>query len=550
LFFVYFVLISILGVATFFFGYIGSKGNRRRQLFNLFWSSLLGYSLGGLNYFIVFNVPPAFFGVLGNLGIIFHMVVYAYTITKQRLMDISVVISRAVAEILAVVFHGTIYLLLVWLYHTNVSAAIDWPFLVGTVLYGILVGQTHQNLRLFFQTTSDKLFLKGKYDYYKSLADASSRVGEKLSLEHILQVLYDTFSNVVEIANPQVYLPENFAESEASKNYMVYRKTTYQPDKNAGVIDFTSELAKKLTVSRQPLYDVKELNAAMVIPCLVEERLIGFFALGPKLSEEHYTYEDIHLLETLASQAAIALDHTRSYEKIRVELETAERQLERSQRLASIGTLIAGVTHEIRNPLTVIRAETERLINQPRDIDYLKNYQELLIKHITRIEGIVQRMLGMAKEKPKREAEININDQIEQVLSIYKADSVATVFKLDGITIRPELAKEKLMIKGDPEEIQEVFVNLVQNAIEAMGQGGTLTIKTYQQGGRPVAEITDTGKGISPELKEKIFDPFFSTRHEGVGLGLSIAYRIVREHGGDIQVSSEVGKGTTFKVLF
>jgi signal transduction histidine kinase len=106
------------------------------------------------------------------------------------------------------------------------------------------------------------------------------------------------------------------------------------------------------------------------------------------------------------------------------------------------------------------------------------------------------------------------------------------------------------MIKGDPEEIQEVFVNLVQNAIEAMGQGGTLTIKTYQQGGRPVAEITDTGKGISPELKEKIFDPFFSTRHEGVGLGLSIAYRIVREHGGDIQVSSEVGKGTTFKVLF
>lgn len=93
-------------------------------------------------------------------------------------MDISVVISRAVAEILAILFHGTIYLILVWLYQTFASPTIDLPFLVWTVLYGILVGQTHQGIRLFLQTTSDKLFLRGRYDYYRALADASSKVGK------------------------------------------------------------------------------------------------------------------------------------------------------------------------------------------------------------------------------------------------------------------------------------------------------------------------------------------------------------------------------------
>ncbi|MFH1683467.1 MAG: ATP-binding protein, partial [Candidatus Margulisiibacteriota bacterium] len=80
--------------------------------------------------------------------------------------------------------------------------------------------------------------------------------------------------------------------------------------------------------------------------------------------------------------------------------------------------------------------------------------------------------------------------------------------------------------------------------------GGKLNIRTYIEEGRAVAEVSDTGKGIPPEIQEKIFDPFFSSRHEGVGLGLSIAYRIIREHGGDIRVKSEVGKGTTFKILF
>jgi len=106
------------------------------------------------------------------------------------------------------------------------------------------------------------------------------------------------------------------------------------------------------------------------------------------------------------------------------------------------------------------------------------------------------------------------------------------------------------MIKGDPVALEEIFVNLIQNAVQAMSGQGQLTLRTYIDDGRAVVEVTDTGKGIPKEIQEKIFDPFFSTRHEGVGLGLSIAYRIIREHGGDIQIDSEAGQGTTFRIIF
>ncbi|MDD5382145.1 MAG: ATP-binding protein, partial [Candidatus Margulisbacteria bacterium] len=178
--------------------------------------------------------------------------------------------------------------------------------------------------------------------------------------------------------------------------------------------------------------------------------------------------------------------------------------------------------------------------NQSRDVEYLKQHRDLLLKHIDRITGIIQMMLSIAKEKARQEIDIDLNEIIDSSLQLVPISRVKLVKDLELVPL----------IKGDPIEIEEVFVNLIQNAIQAMPEGGILKIRTYIDEGRAVAEVSDTGKGIPAEIREKIFDPFFSTRHEGVGLGLSIAYRIIREHGGDIRVSSEEGKGTIFKLLF
>lgn len=540
-FMIYFFSLSLLGILIFYFSLKKAQGNLRRQISLLFWSTLLGYSLGGCNYNLSFGIGPPALALIGNYAVTLYGMTVAYTITKHRLMNISVVISRVVAEVLTILFLASIYLGFVWLYLNYFSARISLSFIALTIAYGILVGQVHQKIRLFVQTTSDKVFLRGKYDYYKELSEASLQVGEKLSLSSILSILYKVFYEVVEISNPRVFLPIYFSEPEkVSDRYVAYDRETLTPQKGGEEIKFDDPLVKQLISTRAPILNSHDPDKELIVPCLLEDRLIAIFILGRKLSEDPYTDEDVRLLEVLASQVAIALDHTRSYEKIKMDLETAERQLARSQRLASLGTLTAGVTHEIRNPLTVIRAETERIADEPRDQVYLELYRDLVLKHVDRIAGIVDRMLSMAKDKPRQEVKVDLNEIINSVLQM---------IAISRISLKKELG-EIPPITGDPVGLEELFVNLINNAIEAMPNGGTLSLRTYVEDGRVVAEVSDTGKGIPEEIREKIFDPFFSTRHEGVGLGLSIVYRIVREHGGDISFKSEVGKGTTFKISF
>ncbi|MDD5382781.1 MAG: histidine kinase N-terminal 7TM domain-containing protein, partial [Candidatus Margulisbacteria bacterium] len=358
----YFLFYFIWGIGNLTWKYLVSRGNEKNQIRYVFAGLILAFLFG-----VIFNLVFPTLGIskFVNFGpgcTLFLAGFTAYAIIKTRLMDISVIISRTVAEIFAIFIHGIVDLAIVSFYRSYASTVIDLPFLALTVLYGIIVGQTHQNIRLFVQTTSDKVFLHGRYDYYRALSDASSRAGEKLSLPDILKVLYDTFHEVMEISGPRVFLPEHFTETEKiSGRYLVYRQADFLPDEKGQAVRIDGPLATAMVARREPMLEVKEIDAALVVPCLLEERLIAFFALGPKFSEDNYTEEDLRLLKVLANQAAITLDHTRSYEKIKADLEIAERQLERSHRLASLGTLTAGVTHEIRNPLTVIRAETERL---------------------------------------------------------------------------------------------------------------------------------------------------------------------------------------------
>ena len=351
------------------------KGIDKRQITYV----LIGFFLGFI-FPVVTNLILPLFGYslltrIGPLSTVFTVGFIAYAITKSRLMDISVIISRVVAEILAILIHAVIYIALVWAYRTYVSVNIDLIFVSANIVIGIIVSNTLPMLRIFLQTTSDKLFLHGRYNYYKSLSEASNRVGQDMSLKSILNVLYDTFYSVVEISNPRVFLPEYFFEPEKnSEHFVAYNKETFFPEEKGVNIPLNGELVRELIKKREPVFKPLGIKALLAVPCLLENRLIAFFALDAKLSEDAYTDNDLRLLTVLANQAAIALDHTRSYEKIKTDLDAAQVELERSQRLASLGTMAAGVAHEIRNPLTVIQTETDLLSKAPRDLGQLKTF--------------------------------------------------------------------------------------------------------------------------------------------------------------------------------
>jgi len=228
------------------------------------------------------------------------------------------------------------------------------------------------------------------------------------------------------------------------------------------------------------------------------------------------------------------------------ELKEAQEQLIRSERLAAIGQLAGGVGHELRNPLGAIKnavyyikgkvAKSELAQKEPRLIEFL----EIVDEEINSSNKIINDLLGFSRVvKP-----VVSPTQIKQVID----DALSRVPIPENIELTKRLDTDLNEIEVDPDQIQKVLLNIIMNAVQAMPEGGKLTVSTKEEGKFLEVEITDTGGGIPEETLDKIFEPLFTTRAKGIGLGLAVSKSIVDRHGGHIEVKSEVGEGTTFNV--
>jgi len=230
-----------------------------------------------------------------------------------------------------------------------------------------------------------------------------------------------------------------------------------------------------------------------------------------------------------------------------------EQQVRRSDRLAALGVLAAGVAHEVRNPLVGVRAAAQLMQKEANFPPSLSEFTGVIIRQVDRLNRLVDGLLDFAGQRPLRIQSCNVHQIVDEALRLedsrVQAGGMSLVRRYD-----PGLPT----VAGDPERLLQVFLNLVRNGIEAMrGAGGELTVRTRfervapQCGGRPAAvvDIVDRGPGMSPEVQAQLFTPFFTTKDGGTGLGLPISLRIVEEHGGTIEVQSQAGGGTTFRVL-
>jgi two-component system NtrC family sensor kinase len=227
------------------------------------------------------------------------------------------------------------------------------------------------------------------------------------------------------------------------------------------------------------------------------------------------------------------------------EIRRIHSQLFRSEKLASLGKLAAGVAHEINNPLTGILANSSLLLEDLGTDDPRREDVEIIVKETIRCREIVKRLLDFARQTKPQKRLNDVNALIDNIILLVRNQ---TSFR--NIAIGKHLAERLPQILCDNDQIQQVFINIILNAAEAMPGGGTLNVSSaLSQGGEFVTiSITDTGPGIPEERRERIFDPFFTTKEHGTGLGLSISYGIVEQHGGNISVESTVGKGSTFTI--
>jgi two-component system, NtrC family, sensor kinase len=234
------------------------------------------------------------------------------------------------------------------------------------------------------------------------------------------------------------------------------------------------------------------------------------------------------------------LEQVRELEKVR------QSQLVHTEKMAAVGTLAAGVAHEVNNPLAGILTCIDSLRANPEDAEMRARYLDLIRDGITRIEHIVMNLLDFSRPREIKPEPTLVNLNLRHV-----AEMVEYQLRKNRVEVLFELTSEEPVVMADHVQVEQVFLNLVLNAIQAMPDGGVLTLRTRWFGERVVVEVIDTGSGIPEDIRERIFDPFFTTRGvgEGTGLGLAVSYSIVQAHGGAIEVKSSVGRGSTFRVV-
>jgi signal transduction histidine kinase len=300
------------------------------------------------------------------------------------------------------------------------------------------------------------------------------------------------------------------------------------------------------------------LHSLVVIPLLVKEKALGAIAADSVESNKSITKEALESMMAFAQQAGLAIHNAFMYQELKTfsrqmeekiqkttdDLSKTEAQLIRSEKLAALGQLAAGIAHEIRNPLTSINILIHSLTENLSSGNSQKEDLKVIEEEIHRINEIVDQFLRFAKPAPP----------------LLKKGDVISIFEETLQLLRPQIEKQGIVIQKefqplppilmDREQMKQVILNLLLNAVQAMPKGGNLVLKGHiPEGDRWIRlSIQDSGVGISGEDINKLFDPFFSTKEGGIGLGLSIAHRIIDQHHGKIEVESTPGEGTLFTV--
>ena len=298
-----------------------------------------------------------------------------------------------------------------------------------------------------------------------------------------------------------------------------------------------------------------DIRSVIAVPLLARGELQGAIYVDTRASVRFFSEGDLCLLQAMANQAAMAIRGARLYEdtvRSNNELQTALAQLREAQdqllqaeRLAAVGRLAASVAHELRSPLTVMRNSIyylERLLDMNQsDAGTWRRYLDKMNGEIDRQTKIINDLLFFSRNRPRRLADVDLNALIREALHRTTVSEQVTV----------EMALEEALgsVRADADQMLQVFVNLISNAVQAMPSGGLLRVTTSAPDEFTVrVTVADSGVGIPPENLARLFEPFFTTKDKGIGLGLSVTQSIVEGHRGTLTVQSTVGEGTRFSV--
>ncbi|NWF94062.1 MAG: GAF domain-containing protein [Syntrophaceae bacterium] len=524
-----------------------------------------------IKYFLVGMSLTAGFGVTTNLflpmagiskfnwlGPPFTVIMVGcttYSIVKHRLMDINIVFKKGTTYVLLMLLLFVPSVFLIILGQKVFYKQVNYLFLIYLFFILFLVAVFYYKIRPKTERAVEQLFFRRHYDYRQTLSKFSRAMVSILDLKSLSKRVIETIIQTMGVEKASLFLL-----NEEKGGYELYESKNINTPavsllpkgdplphylEKFGEITIREELVKGAHIPELEgvVNQMSLLGAEMSIPLVSKGQLIGIINLSYKFNRDIYSHEDVELLSTLANQMAIAVENARLYE----DLKRSKSYMRRADRLASLGTLTAGLAHEIRNPLVAIKTFTQLLPERLEDEEFLNKFLGIASGEVDRIALLINELLEFAKpSEPKLELE-NINTILDGMILL-----VSTEAKKKEIDLIKSYALDLPPVQIDREQIKQVFLNILINAIEATPEHGSITVKTrsfVKPGGTPYVqiEVTDTGCGIPKERLEEIFN-FFTTKSGGSGLGLSICHQIVEDHKGYIHVESEVNRGSSFFV--
>jgi signal transduction histidine kinase len=558
----WFGLCLLYGTGLLFQSARSKSGGERSRFYLLAFGSIVAYG-GGMTAF------PLWYGINlqpnGAILLSVYTSVVAYTLLRYRLMDLGMAFERGVTGtflVLLVAFPAYPALLLgqKWYFGSiNIGYSLVELFVLLLLVFGA------SSLKTQATTFITKAFFKERYDQYKTVLDFSKSLVSILELKDLTSTIVQSIcpslglqwgALFLRIPGGKDYDPvSSFGKplndlSSLQLGHLSFLEDGWRQGTTCIVIAEMNELVGD-SESQAVVVKLARIGTEVCLPLVNKNRLLGFCIFGPTVdSGGGYTSQELELLTTLSQEASVALDNALLYE----ELKRSQSLVRRTDRLRSLETMAAGLAHEIRNPLTSIKAFVDLAPERKDDEQFLVRFSKVVKEDVFRIERLTREILDYAQPMEPFLREEDLNDIVESCLYTLR---VRPSHEL--IVIETDLIRDLPKIVADRQQLKQVILNFMFNAVEAMlPKGGVLTVRTRFlkfPGKQDLVqlEIQDTGSGIAHEDIDHIFDPFFTTKHlsqehEGTGLGLAIAHQIIQEHGGKIEVQSVKGQGTIFSV--
>lgn len=501
-----------------------------------------------VNYSVEFY-PPGFIFILISLAII------AYAIVRHQLMDIEVVIKKTLVFAGLFGFVFSVIVVVAMLTQEFIAGYFPHSRFIALAISAVIIVFLQQSIYNFLIKITNKYLFQKKYDTRKVLNAFSNEALTILNLDKLCKITIDTLVKNLYLSNCAILLL-----SRDETRYEVYdssglsEQNVYYLKENSFISCLKAtqmpvlyhSYVRDLQASEQVKEEMDKIQSKLCAPLVIHKDIVGILSLGAKKSDQPYVADDVDILTTLAKALSIAISNARLF-----------AQAAQYEKLATIGTLASGINHEVCNPLNNMSTRMQIFIanldrgaykNKTQD-ELLKEVRDMIkdsIAQIHKVAGITGKLSNFAKPtKTVSSKSVNISQSIEDALGV-----LGHKLLLDKIEIIKNMPQDLPDILADEDQMQQIFFNLIRNAAQAIKEEGKITINAKEESGNIIIEVSDTGSGIPEDKLDKIFEPFYTTKADGSGYGLSIVREVIWRNRGEIKVKSQLGKGTTFYLEF